>query len=397
MSHRNLIYTTSAGAMMSLMAAIPAHAGGPVFLSDVVVDGSLCVGVDCPAAPAFGSDTQRFQENNLRVHFQDTSSSASFPTNDWRIQINDSSNGGANYFAVQDVDANRFPFRIEAGARANALYVEDDGDVGIGTSNPVVNLHVAEGNTPTLRLEQDGSQGFTPQTWDLAGNESNFFVRDVTNGSGLPFRIEPDALYVDSTANIGMGTNNPAAALEINNNSSEALEISGNGLKLVRFSSNDGNAVQIRMQSDSTDNRRILATDSDGTTQRSQISLNNNEILLAGPTVSGGDRWAEVSASGIELPAGAAFSVNGTNLNVPDYVFAPDYELMPLAEVGAFIIANNHLPNVPSATEINTGSLNMTAMQMTLLKKVEELTLYTLAQEAKIEALEGQVEALTIE
>jgi len=65
--------------------------------------------------------------------------------------------------------------------------------VCVGTSKPVVEMHLVDGNTPTLRLEQNGSSGFTPQTWDLAGNEANFFVRDVTNGSKLPFKIIPGA------------------------------------------------------------------------------------------------------------------------------------------------------------------------------------------------------------
>jgi len=106
--------------------------------------------------------------------------------------INDTSNGGGEYFAVEDSTAARQPFRIEAGARVNALYVENDGDVGLGTNNPVVNMHIVDGNTPTVRLDQDGSQGFTPQVWDVAGNEANFFIRDVTNGSKLPFRITPN-------------------------------------------------------------------------------------------------------------------------------------------------------------------------------------------------------------
>jgi hypothetical protein len=63
----------------------------------------------------------------------------------------------------------------------------------MGTSTPVVDLHVKDGNTPTLRLDQDGSDGFTPQVWDMAANETNFFIRDATNGSTLPFRIQPGA------------------------------------------------------------------------------------------------------------------------------------------------------------------------------------------------------------
>lgn len=163
-----------------------------VFVDDVIVQGSLCVGLDCVNGENFGFDTLRLKENNLRMDFEDTSNSSSFPTNDWGIVINDSSNGGSNYFGVEDRNSGRMVFRVEAGAPSNNLVVEADGDVGIKTLNPVVDLHIVSGDTPTVRLEQDGSSGFTPQTWDVAGNESGFFIRDVTNGSKLSLRIEPN-------------------------------------------------------------------------------------------------------------------------------------------------------------------------------------------------------------
>jgi hypothetical protein len=50
-----------------------------VFTTDVIVQGSECVGFDCATSESFGSDTLRLKENNLRIHFDDTSSSASFP------------------------------------------------------------------------------------------------------------------------------------------------------------------------------------------------------------------------------------------------------------------------------------------------------------------------------
>jgi hypothetical protein len=76
------------------------------------------------------------------------------------------------------------------------------------------------GNTPTLRLEQDGSNGFTPQTWDVAGNEAGFFVRDATNGSTLPFRILPGAssqsLVVTGDDDVGIGAGlSPSARLHV--------------------------------------------------------------------------------------------------------------------------------------------------------------------------------------
>jgi hypothetical protein len=186
---------------------------------DVIVQGSLCVGFDCVNGESFGFDTIRLKENNLRVHFQDTSNTSSFPSTDWRIVINDSTNGGGSYFGVEDSTAGRMPFRIEAGAPANSLYVEDYGRVGLGTSVPVVELHIKDSDTPTVRLEQDSSGGWTAQTWDVAGNESNFFVRDATNGSKLPFRIQPNTpsstLTMKSDGKVGIGTWSPAAPLEI--------------------------------------------------------------------------------------------------------------------------------------------------------------------------------------
>lgn len=63
-------------------------------------------------------------------------------------------------------------------------------------------FHIKRGDTPAIRFNQTAG-GFTPQTWDVAGNEANFFVRDLTGGSRLPFRIRPGALtsQIDMLAN----------------------------------------------------------------------------------------------------------------------------------------------------------------------------------------------------
>ncbi len=164
-----------------------------VIPQDLIVQGSECIGLDCVNGESFGFDTLRLKENNLRIRFMDTSNSASFPTNDWELTANETSNGGANKFSITDIDGGRVPFTIEAGARSHSLYVDNGGRVGFGTSNPVVEAHITDGDTPTVRLEQNGSNGWQPQTWDVAGNETNFFIRDVTNGSKLPFSVRPNS------------------------------------------------------------------------------------------------------------------------------------------------------------------------------------------------------------
>ncbi len=190
-----------------------------VINDDLIVDGSACIGFDCVSGESFGFDTIRLKENNLRIKFDDTSTAASFPRNDWQLTANDSANGGKSKFSIDDISGARTPFTVEAGAPSHSLYVDDGGRLGLGTSTPSTEIHVVDGDTPTLRLQQDGSSGFAPQTWDVAGNETSFFIRDATNGSTLPFRIRPgagsNALVIDTDDDIGIGTLSPDAPLHV--------------------------------------------------------------------------------------------------------------------------------------------------------------------------------------
>ena len=72
---------------------------------------------------------------------------------------------------------------------------------------------------------------------------------------------------------------------------------------------------------------------------------------------------------------------------VPDYVFANDYKLKSLQEVEGYIKQNNHLPEIPSAKEIEKNGLMLAEMNLNLLKKVEELTLYMIEMKKEIEIL----------
>jgi hypothetical protein len=86
--------------------------------------------------------------------------------------------------------------------------------------------------------------------------------------------------------------------------------------------------------------------------------------------------------------------INGQNLNVPDYVFEDDYQLMPLDELKSFIDENGHLPGIASAEQVNEEGLDLAGSQMGLLQKVEELTLYTLQQEQWLGVLQAKSDRL---
>lgn len=74
-----------------------------------------------------------------------------------------------------------------------------------------------------------------------------------------------------------------------------------------------------------------------------------------------------------------------------DYVFNDNYPLLPLPEVEKFIQTHRHLPDVPSATEVEKDGLDVGDNQAILLKKIEELTLYIIDQDKRIKRLEDQL------
>ncbi|MDL2144795.1 tail fiber protein [Flavobacterium tructae] len=79
----------------------------------------------------------------------------------------------------------------------------------------------------------------------------------------------------------------------------------------------------------------------------------------------------------------------------PDYVFSNDYKLRSLQEVEDYVNKNNHLPEIPSAKEFEKNGVLLAEMNMALLKKVEELTLYVIEQNKKINDLEKQNKKLS--
>ena len=184
-----------------------------VIPDDLIVQGSACVGLDCVNNESFGFDTIRLKENNTRIKFEDTSV-GQLP--DQRLAAHRQRLRERRRQQVLDRGHHRLQgavHRSPPARRPTRSSSTRTGRVGLRTSTPVLDLHVNTSNTPAIRLEQNNSGGFTAQTWDIAGNEANFFVRDVTGGSRLPFRIRPGAptssIDISASGNVGIGTASP--------------------------------------------------------------------------------------------------------------------------------------------------------------------------------------------
>jgi hypothetical protein len=80
--------------------------------------------------------------------------------------------------------------------------------------------------------------------------------------------------------------------------------------------------------------------------------------------------------------------------NWPDYVFSTDYTLMSLPELEKHITSENHLPGIPTASEVEENGISLGEMQRKLLEKVEELTLHLIEQNKLISNLQTEVDSL---
>ncbi|WP_281988346.1 tail fiber protein [Aquimarina aggregata] len=219
------------------------------------------------------------------------------------------------------------------------------------------------------------------------GNDSGFYER----------------MRITSNGNIGIGTNNPNVLLELSKSedlgNAAMLKLKNQGAVFkknsgpsIEFSTNIGLAkilgVDERSNNSSTYQGGLVfktrlhnqGNDS-GFYERMRIIANGNVgIGTATPdarlTVKGKIHAEEVKID-LSVPA-------------PDYVFKKEYELLTIDEVQQHIKEKGHLPNIPSAEVMENNGIELGAMNMKLLEKIEELTLYTIAQEKEIKTLKEQ-------
>jgi hypothetical protein len=132
----------------------------------------------------------------------------------------------------------------------------------------------------------------------------------------------------------------------------------------------------------------------DGNASSSKAGLTVHQAITnGGPCFVGintANPQSELAVNGTITAKAITVTLNGWS----DFVFKNNYNLKPLGEVENYIKANNHLEGIPSEKEVKAQGLHVGDMQAKLLQKVEELTLYAIEQNKKIEALAKDNEVL---
>ena len=248
------------------------------------------------------------------------------------------------------------------------LYSFDADDSGQGTYD--------------LRLQVLASSNATGRVQLLISVKDRENVPDVTTTS--LWQNAGSNIYYDTSGSVGIGTSSPGAKLHVNgsvmvgNGDWGALIVDGKDQNDWLFNAhNGGEILGIRTQLDG----QTLWSNQVMTLNR----LNGNVgIGTTEPdsklTVKGNIHAEEVKVD---------LSVPG-----PDYVFKEDYNLKSLKEVQDYIKDNGHLPNIPSAKEMEENGVQIGEMNMKLLEKIEELTLYTIEQQKQIDLYQKFTEQL---
>lgn len=273
------------------------------------------------------------------------------------------------------------------------------GQVPDGTRTIAVGYQTRAGSENTIAIGRNTTVGRNDNII-LGANGSDGFV--ATNAVGIGNDIllaSPNTIILgshsDSTIATGIGTNNPTAKLQISNTNTtyqRPLSVEQDGQEAFEVWFNRGIAVgdpsgfppfrglQVYGQSEFGQ-----SIDVDGNADIHGDAV-IDDLLFINTTVMPTDYQVAIDGR----VACTELRVQAVN-DWPDYVFANDYDLMDLKKVKSYIDKYKHLPGVPSAKEVEeAGGVEVGNTQKILLKKIEELTLYILQLEQRMELLENQ-------
>ena len=325
---------------------------------------------------------------------------------------------GTEQFSLQhELASNSLGFLSQTQGANPIMVLKQSGYMGIGTSNPQGRLHVANGsiiasdpNYNDINVRLDGTSipaiKFTRYTGSL-NSYHNAFLGQFWNstlgqyslgiGTGLSAsgdqNATTNALAITLNGDVGIGTSVPSAKLDVG----AFLNGGALGVVLGRLaegnSSGSGTFLGVKGYDTQPVDAKSFALE-----HSFYGSINSSINFVRGGGVTGGYLTFNTNDNSEKMrihsngnvgigttdPKGYKLAVAGKAIaeevtvklqaNWPDYVFEPTYNLSPLDSIKTYIDKNKHLPEVPSAKEMEKNGVNLGEMNMLLLKKIEELS-----------------------
>jgi hypothetical protein len=250
-------------------------------------------------------------------------------------------------------------------------------NIGVGQTTPTMKLEVKASDSAVLLLNNETSSGtfiksslFFKTGPSFSGGiatvgSSGFYRMGLyTYGSSSPSGLL-ERISITDAGNVGIGTTTPGATFSV-----------------LRGNAFDGTATF----SGTTHTSHFNYSSSEDTYIRG--GKDNSKVFMA-DNPGGAVGIGTYTTTGYKLAVGGNIRSKEVVVETgwADFVFAKDYKLPSLVEVEKYIKANNHLPEIPSAEEIQTNGLKVGEVQTKMMQKIEELTLYIIEMKKEIEAL----------
>jgi hypothetical protein len=280
---------------------------------------------------------------------------------------------------------------VNGTSGTGGIFVSTGGKVRIGTGT----------TAPTNALEVNGttvSSNLTVSTnlkiSSLASTTKKVLV------AGTSGQVSSTDIYVSSTGDVGINTDNPQQKLHVVDGniliSKYSIRPPGSTNGSILFGDNVtatnpfGRWGIEYLDQDGVKGLNFWKTSDDiGGAMNYVLFLCSEENEHKGNVGIGTGTPAEKLTVNGRILAQEVIVTSDIN-NWPDYVFAPEYNLMSLSDLEAYVNEHHHLPNVPSAKEVEEQGISLGEMNAILLQKVEEMTLRMIEMEKRIHELESQ-------
>lgn len=344
---------------------------------------------------------------------------------------------------------NYLKLSVGSPGKGNELTINTNGEIGIGTNNPAGQLQLNNyiGDNFVIR-DIDGTIQFTKPPSFIGDVETKKAFIQLSNTDDLRmgtnsgnntgkiiFRTNAtDQVAIDQDGEVGIGTLTPIAKLHIPSGQDADLSSAANGFIMLGLGTGqnlvmDNNEIMVRNNYSGTSTLSLqndggeLAIGARTTINRAgeALALNGNNpgmsfyqngVFRSFINQSASELYIGVNAGNLHLdatgqvaignviPAASAYKLTVTGKIIceelkvklvssvwPDYVFDKKYKLKSLTDVEKFIAKNKHLPNIPSAAEVEKNGIEVGDMQKKMMEKIEELTLYIIDLQKQIDVI----------